>query len=189
MKKFLTVAMMFLTLGIAYADNGESMTTLHGFYIAPELDAFIPTNDDIDTTVFVGGKVGYQWNEWVALEIEPGWANSDFSGDIGDVTTIPLLFNARLTPWPGVYMVDPYLFGGVGVGFNSIDLAIPGVEIDNSFALQIGGGAEYHINESLSAFLDLRWMFNEPDVNIELNGEDSVDLSAFVIGGGVIWRF
>jgi opacity protein-like surface antigen len=194
MKKLLAVAMMLLALGSGkvFADhvhNDSSTWTLHGWYLEPELDAFIPFNDDLDATLFIGGKLGYQWNEYLSLEIDTGWANMDLAGGIGDVTTVPVLFNVRLNVFPGVYVVDYYVFAGVGIGLNDIDVNIPGVEIDNSFAGQIGGGAEYHINEFLSAFLNVRVYFNNPDVNLPVLGEEDVELNAILVGGGIVWRF
>lgn len=195
MKKLIAVAMMLLAFGSSKAvladhvHNDSSTWTLHGWYLEPEVDAFIPFNDDVDATVFLGGKLGYEWNEYLSLEIDTGWANADLAGGIGDVTTVPLLFNVRLNIFPGVYVVDYYVFGGVGIGFNDIDVNIPGVEIDNSFAGQIGGGAEYHINEYLAAFLNVRFYFNDPDVNVPVLGEEDVELNAVLIGGGVIWEF
>lgn len=193
MKKLSAVLMMVLALGMgkaALADQDATTWTLHGFYVQPGVEAFIPFNEDLDTTVFIGGKVGYQWNEWFALEINTGWAEADLTGDAGDVTTIPLLFNARVNLWPGVYMVDPYVFGGLGVAFNDIEVAgVSGVDIDNSLAGQIGAGAEYHINESLSAALELSFYFNNPDLNVPVLGEEDVELNAFLVGGNVTWRF
>lgn len=188
MKKFLALAVLFLAVGsFSMADEGCSWT-LHGFYVEPNVQAFIPFNDNLDTTVYAGGKAGYQFNEWFSAEVEAGWANPDL-GSVGDVTTVPLLFNARVDLWPGVYCVDPYIFGGIGIGFNSIDVTVPGVEIDDSLAGQVGAGAEYHFNESLSGYIDIRFYFNDPDLNKPVLGESDVELNAFLVGGGLVWRF
>ncbi len=188
MKKLLAIALLCLGVaGYAKADEG-SACVLHGFYLEPTVEAFIPFNDDLDSTVYAGGKGGYQFNEWFAAEIEAGWANPDLA-DVGDVSTVPLLFNARINLWPGVYCVDPYVFGGIGIAFNELDGVPAGVEIDDSFAGQIGAGIEYHINESLSAQLELDFYFNSPDLNVPLLDEEDVELNAFRIGGGITWRF
>ena len=197
MKKLLMVAMMLVILGVSgmsfanepVGSQDETTFTLHGMYLEPNVEAFLPFNDDLDASVFAGGKGGYQWNEWFALEVELGWANPDFTGGMGSVTTIPLLFNARVNLWPGVYMVDTYLFGGIGIAFNSIDVNVPNANIDDSLAGQIGGGAEYRFNESFSAYLDLRFYFSDPDLNVVVLGSKDVSLTSFLIGGGIVWRF
>lgn len=184
MKKLLVVALMFLAVGMgksALADEGG--LCFHGFYIEPNVQAYIPFDDNLDSTVYAGGKAGYQWNEWLALEVELGWANPSITDSSDDVTLVPLLINARINLWPGVYCVDPYVFGGVGVSFN--DTSNAGTTIDSSFAGQIGGGAEYHINEWVSIYGDLRFFFSEPDST----GLNDVSLNAFLIGGGAVIRF
>ncbi|MBI1882907.1 MAG: porin family protein [Chlamydiae bacterium] len=192
MKKFLAVALILMTLGLgkaAMADDasGECPFMLHGFYVEPNVQAFIPFNDDLSADVFAGGKAGYQFNEYFAAEVEAGWSQLDFSDDSGDVTTVPLLVNGRVNLWPGVYMVDPYLFGGIGIAFN--DISIDGVDIDDSLAGQVGGGVEYHFNENFSGYVDMRFYFNDPDVNVPVEGEEDVELNGFLVGGGVVWRF
>lgn len=170
-------------------EQESSRWTMHGFYAGVDLNAFIPFNDDLDTSLLVSGNFGYQWNEYLSVELELGWAEVDFSGIPGDVTTVPLLVNARWNIFPGVYVVDPYVFGGIGVAFNDIDVPIPGADIDNSFAGQIGGGVDYHITEVLSAYLEAAFYFNAPDVNVPVAGEEDVELNAFRIGGGIKFTF
>ena len=191
-KSWIAVALMVLVLGVgsvAKADDAGSTWTLHGWYITPDVEAFVPFNSDLSTTVFAGAHVGYQWNEWISLEVESGWANPDLSSNVGDVTTIPLLFNVRWNIFPGVYMVDPYVFGGLGIAFNDINVDDSAVQIDDSFAGQIGAGFDYQINEYLSAGLEMRFYFNDPDVNVPVLGEKDVELNSLLVGGTVRWSF
>lgn len=192
--KRIFLALLVLVTGLvttrfAQADGEEMAWTLHGLYVEPNFQAFVPFNDNLDVAPFVGGKVGYQWNQYVAVEVDAGWTNPDLDQDAGDVTVVPLLFNARVNLWPGVYMVDPYLFGGIGVSFNDIEVVGDDVDIDNSFAGQIGGGVEYHFNENVSGYLDMRFYFSDPDLSTSVLGESDVDLNSFLVGGGVVWRF
>ena len=190
-KGILAVAFMFLLMGkMSFADHEGSMWSLHNVYIEPRLEAFIPFSDDLDTSLYVGGDVGYEWNEWWEFFISIGWAESDLEGDIGDVSIVPLLFNARFNLWPGVYMVDPYIFGGLGVSLNDITVnGVPGADIDDDFAAQVGVGADYWINEQLTAGLKLTFFFCSPDVSPAILSDDDVELNALQIGGNVKWRF
>jgi opacity protein-like surface antigen len=189
-KGILAVAFMFLLIGkMSFADHegSSSMWSYHNVYIEPRLEAFIPFEDGLETTLYVGGDVGYEWNEWWAFFVSAGWAEMDIEGTNADVSTVPILFNARFNLWPGVYVVDPYIFGGIGVSLN--DTSVGGVEIDDSFAGQIGAGAEYWITEQLSASLQIRFFFTSPDVSPSLLGDDDIELNALQIGAGLKWRF
>jgi opacity protein-like surface antigen len=190
-KGILVLALMSLMIGKSYAGHeGESTWWLHNVYVEPRVEAFIPLEDGLETSVYLGGDVGYQWNEWWELFISAGWAESDIENVNGDVSVIPVLLNARFNLWPGVYAVDPYVFGGIGASFNDISVAgLPGVDIDDSFAGQIGAGADYWITEQLSISLQLRFFFSSADIEPSVAGDDDVELNALQIGGGVRWTF
>ncbi len=201
MKKGILVLLLGLVMSMANSIIADEITeetsitttsetwSLHNLYLKPTLQAMFPMNDDLDTGLYVGGRLGYEWCPMLSLEAEVGHSELDFSDDIGDVSTIPLLFNAKVTLFPGTYMVDYYLFAGIGVAFNDIDLGATEVDIDNSLAGQIGGGAEYAFNDSISAFLELRFYFTQPSVDVPVLGDDNVDLNSLLVGGGIVWRF
>lgn len=195
MKKGVLVVLAFLLLGIngfaqdIYEEEGVSRW-LHGIYLQPGVDVIIPLNDDLDTSVYLSGKIGYELNEWWSIFFETGWSELDLVEGAGDVTVVPVLFNVRFNFFPDVYIFDYYIFGGIGYSFNDISFdADPAVEVDGAFAGQIGGGAEYWITDSFSVFLNARFFFSDPDLNGVVLGRDDMDLSSFLLGGGIRWRF
>ena len=194
MKKTL-VAVLFVLMAMgmgSFASADHHVTegtlwTLHGYYIEPTIDGIIPFNDDLDAGFYGGGKIGYQFNDNLSIEIETAWSEFDIAEHGGKLTIIPLLFNLRYNIFPGRYIVDPYVFGGLGVSFNDVD--DESVELDNSFAGQIGGGVEYHINEYLSAYLNVSFLITNADAKAGFLGEEDVELNSVILGGGVVWRF
>lgn len=197
-KTIVAVLFVLMTIGISsIASAGEQtckcpMACLHGLYIEPTLEGIIPFNDDLEAGFYGGGKIGYQLNDILSVEVDTGWSEFDITEHGGSITMIPLLFNLRVNIVPRKYIVDPYVFGGIGISFNEIDgLMMPGsiTDLDDSFAGQIGGGVEYAINQNLSAYLNVRFYFTEPDAKQAVLEEPSVDLNSVLIGGGVIWRF
>lgn len=199
MKKLLAaVLFVLMAVGVSPVVSAEEQTCkcpmacLHGLYIEPTLEGIIPFNDDLDAGFYGGGKIGYQLTDLISVEVDTGWSEFDIAEHGGTITMIPLLFNLRVNLVPGKYIVDPYVFGGIGISFNEIEgVVMPGsiTDLDDSFAGQIGGGVEYAINQNLSAYLDVRFYFTEPDAKQAVLEEPSVDLNSVLIGGGIIWRF
>ena len=176
--------------GEMYEEEEGIAGWLHGVYVQPGVEVITPLNDDLDTSVYLGAKVGYELNEWWSIFVETGWAELDLSGGTGDVTVVPLLFNVRYNFFPDVYIFDYYVFGGIGYSFNDINfIPDPTVEVEDDFAGQIGGGAEYWITNSFSVYLNARFFFSDPNLNGVVLGRDDLDLSSFLLGGGIRWRF
>jgi len=176
--------------GEMYEEEEGIAGWLHGVYVQPGVEVITPLNDDLDTSVYLGAKVGYELNEWWSIFVETGWAELDLSGGTGDVTVVPLLFNVRYNFFPDVYIFDYYVFGGIGYSFNDINfIPDPTVEVEDDFAGQIGGGAEYWITNSFSVYLNARFFFSDPNLNGVVLGRDDMDLSSFLLGGGIRWRF
>ena len=184
MKKLLVVVMIFFALGMGCFANAQ--TTLDGLWIDADLNADIPLNDDLDTTLYISGSLGYDINPYLAIYAEAGWREFDFSDIDADVTSVPLLLNARYTFLPDAQW-SPYIFGGLGISLN--DISSSGVEIDDSFAAQIGGGVEYRLNDALAVYGESRIFFSDPDTSVTLLGQESLDLNSISIGGGVRFDF
>jgi opacity protein-like surface antigen len=107
-----------------------------------------------DTGQTVGGVVGYQINQYLAIEGEFGYASLSMKslklglsipglggvgakiGASGDVDTYIGMVNAIVTP-AGVGIVTPYLGGGIGVG-----------HIETSLDALTLGGARLNVNAS-----------------------------------------
>jgi opacity protein-like surface antigen len=206
----LTGLCAFLINSGAWAEDSD----FHGrFYLEPEVMAAVPTGDDTDTTVFLGGRAGRELTKWFDIEIEAGWAEFDgtFKGEkIEEDTIIPLLGNVKIHIGERERF-DPYLLLGFGVSFNDLSfdesrvLEVIGREsgidvsgahlsanVEDSFAFQIGGGLLYHMNENWSGFVEARFFHTSPDASVRasVNGNviedtlDNLDVDVFFFGAG-----
>jgi len=182
MKKLYAVFSVFFTLAMgsfahAYVEN---------LWIDADVNAEIPMNDDLDATVYISGSLGYDLNSYFSIYAEAGWREFDFSDIDADVTSVPVILNVKYTFAPDAQW-SPYVFGGLGISLNDINAS--DADIDNSFAGQAGGGAEYHVNESLAVFAEARIFLTDPDTSEPLLGHESLDLNAISVGGGVRYDF
>jgi opacity protein-like surface antigen len=130
-------------------------------------------NIGLEDGFVVGGAFGIVLNENIRTEIEVAYGNHDFAndyvgttagfvglGESGDVELVTVLanvwFNANLD-W-----VQPYIGGGLGVGFASGDLTITngaGRQWDGSdtgLAAQGGAGFRFPISENFELDLSYR---------------------------------
>jgi opacity protein-like surface antigen len=181
MKKILAVFAVFI-LGMGSFAHAH----VQSLWIDADVNAEIPMNDDLDTTLYISGSLGYDINLYVAIYIEAGWREFDFSDIDADVTSVPLLLNIRYTFAPDAQW-SPYVFGGLGMSLNDINAS--DADIDDSFAGQVGGGAEYYVNESLAVFTEVRIFLTDPDTSEPLLGHESLDLNSISVGGGVRYDF
>lgn len=167
-----------------------------GFYFSPEVGYVLPTEGEVDDTTFVGARLGYDIDSNFALELESGWMETayDISGGTQnvDIDSVPVLFNVR-------YNFDRcaeddigfYTFAGVGAVFNDLETNDLGADLDNTVALQAGAGMDVPVADNVSAFLDVRYLWNQPDISgnsaaLTAAGADSdVDLSAVMFVAGV----
>ena len=192
LKLLALAALFFCFAGQAQAQRGSvpnyDVPDAGFFYFAPEVLGFFPNSNHIKGSTFVAGRVGYQISPDLAAEIETGWVRFDMKDDLGRMNTEPLMANARYgfmgadSPW------DVFLMGGIGVAFNRLNTDVPGVSSSNTFAIQGGTGLEWRFNPSLSVVLDLRYYWNDPDIDYPGN-VGSVRTHSFGVGGGLCWSF
>jgi len=84
--------------------------------------------------------------------------------------------------------LDIFLMGGLGVAFNRLNTDVPGVSSSHTFAIQTGTGLEWRFNPNLSMVVDLRYYWNDP--NIDYPGYvGSIRTHSFGVGGGLCWSF
>lgn len=141
-----------------------------GFYFAPEVAYVLPTDGDVDDSVFAGARLGYGLGSNLALELESGWTEVGIDTDRTeslDIEMIPVMANLRYnfdrSDWGYVYT-----FGGVGASINHLEDDLGGdIEIDDSVAWQVGLGAAIPLSDSMEGFIDIRYFYNEPDLNNE----------------------
>ncbi|MBI1882748.1 MAG: outer membrane beta-barrel protein [Chlamydiae bacterium] len=219
MKKLVMMGLVMLTCSFAAAEVAE---VEKGFYVEGQASAMIPTEDGLDTGIYANGRLGYCLNHYIALEVESGYANINEDLDVVDYDLIPLLINARIHPIKGEKF-DPYLMGGLGVLFVNVNVdeeaaideasALLGVDLralntnvsvdadaDEAFAGQIGIGALYHFNDNIAAFLEVRGLFAQTNVNVkeivtsdigssETEVDTEVKFNSVIVGGGLRIKF
>jgi hypothetical protein len=189
-RKIATLALITSALLVnsdASADSGS------GIYIKPEVAYTLPVDGDVDDTVFVGAKVGFQIDDNIALELESGWMEYGFDATDAvtnlDITTIPVLANFRYGQRCSQEEMGWYSYLGAGWGFNDLEDNIAEAEADDSFLWQIGGGIEMPVSKGLDVFLDLRYLWNRADLsapnNVTRVVSDDVVLSSVLFTGGV----
>ncbi len=201
-KVFLSVAIaaaMIITPALkARAFEAEKVN--FGFYGA----AAIPSDEDLETTGYIGGRLTYEFNDNLELGVESGYHEyKDEAGGIhfGDITGIPLLAIGSLK-FP-IEATDnalvPYLTGGVGVVFwdyqESSLVSDAGLDLggDTSFSARAGIGLEYNLNDNLALFTEGSYLWSDYDVNLSLTGttvgSTSVEMNTIFVGGGVKLNF
>jgi opacity protein-like surface antigen len=162
-------------------------------YVKPEVAYVLPADGDVDDTVFLGAKVGYQLDENFALEAESGWMKYGWDATDSvknlDITTIPVLGNLRYGQRCSDEEMGWYSYLGAGWAFNDLESNSLEMRADGSFAWQIGAGIEIPVTEGLDAFLDLRYLWNRSNIDIP-NGAarvapDDAVLSSVLFTGGV----
>jgi opacity protein-like surface antigen len=185
------IATSFSAVSVSADDHANE------FYFAPEVAYVLPTDGDVDDTVFVGGRVGYNLDENLALEVESGWM--EFGWDAADVTeaqnidvtTVPVIANIRYGQRCSDEEIGWYTFAGVGWATNDLDNENNALdtEIDDSTVWQVGAGLDIPVASSLDAFLDVRYMGNVADISgpqvVTNVVEDEVDLSSVMFTGGL----
>ena len=97
MNKLFVTLVLLLTVGVAspaFAREAQDQWEISGL-----AGGVFPADDDQDATVYAGGRLTYNINEYVGLGVESGWMGfeQEESGlDYGDVRGIPLLANVAV---------------------------------------------------------------------------------------------
>ncbi len=195
MKKILWTLLIVLSLGGARLSADEAAvvsteTYYNGFYVGPGIYGAIPLNDDLDPSAYFSGILGYQWNEFIAVEFESGYVNYDFTEVDAEASIVPLLFSLRWNWLVNSEPVEPYIFAGIGVSLNDVSGDAVGTNnIEDSFAAQVGTGFEYYFNDTVSLKADVKFYLNKADWDTRFNGNSELDLYAFMFGFGINFRF
>jgi opacity protein-like surface antigen len=165
--------------------------------LGANVSAAIPTDGDVDTTVYVGGTLSYGITNWLAVGAEAGWAGFDESdsGISVDEDAIPVLGDIIFrVPMEGP--VQPYGIVGLGVIFWNIDSNVPNVDIDSdaAFAAKFGGGVDWFINQNWIANFELAYITSDADVTATstITGASvsaGVDTDYWTVGGGLKYLF
>jgi hypothetical protein len=130
----------------AYADNHDLTSNL---YLKPEVAYVLPADGDVDDTVFLGARVGYEIDDNWAAELESGWMEygwdaTDTQKNL-DITTIPVLANLRYGQRCSDQEMGWYGYSGIGWAFNDLE--------DNSAEMRADGVATSSLGKSTHAAL------------------------------------
>jgi opacity protein-like surface antigen len=109
---------------------------------------------DDDSAVSLGGGVGYQFNDYLRSDLRVDWAGDYDIGGGADMNVTTILGNLYLDVPTGT-MITPYVGGGVGYGWASVD----GGSDDSGVAWSLMAGAS--IDLSQSAAIDIGYRFRD----------------------------
>ncbi len=163
---------------------------------------------DFDDDVMYGANLTYFIHRYFSFELSVDYVETDvdlesfgIALNIGEMEQVPILLTAR-THFSTNPKINPYLGIGVGYYLNDFDLSglmlsvLPtGYELDpdDSFGFHINGGVEIFFDEHFAFNLDLKYIWNETDVQEKVPGylteEFSVDLDTFYAGVGFKYYF
>jgi outer membrane protein W len=157
--------------------NADSHDLTSNLYLKPEIAYVLPADGDVDDTVFLGARVGYEIDDNWAAELESGWM--EFGWDANDnlknldMTTVPVLANLRYGQRCSDDQMGWYGYTGLGWAYNHLESNSAEMRADGSFAWQIGAGVEYPVAAGLDVFLDVRYLWNRSNIDIP-NGASRV---------------
>jgi len=159
---------------------------------------------DFDAAAMYGGNLVYYIHRYFSLELSADYVKTDTevkgsdisSTNIGELKQVPIILNGRFH-FSTNQKISPYLSAGIGYYLNDFDLSdsSAGDEIcpDDSFGFNLGGGVQYLLNEHFAIDLDLKYIWNKTDFELNAPGdpteEISVDLDNFYVGIGLKYYF
>ncbi|HTL71571.1 MAG TPA: OmpW family outer membrane protein [Candidatus Eisenbacteria bacterium] len=205
-KKMLVVALFgLMTASAAYAAPDRTGKWDAGVSMA----AAIPTDGDLDTAFQVGGTFAYGVNEWFAIGFSGAWqqqtVDAETVGTVSiseyDITGVPLFCDLIARFPTGDQQFNPYGVLGLGTVIWSVDdaTATSGgsvltaqTDVDTDFALKLGGGVDWFINQNWIINFEAAYVFSSPSADVTVSGvtvSDDVDLDYWTVGGGVKYLF
>jgi len=157
--------------------NADSHDLTSNLYLKPEIAYVLPADGDVDDTVFLGARVGYEIDDNWAAELESGWMEYGWDANDNlknlDITTVPVLANLRYGQRCSDEEMGWYGYTGLGWAYNHLESNSAEMRADGSFAWQIGAGVEYPVAAGLDVFLDVRYLWNRSNIDIP-NGASRV---------------
>jgi opacity protein-like surface antigen len=208
-KLILTLAMLALATAAVYAAPDRTGKIDVGVNVS----GAISTDNDIQSTAYVGGNIAYGINKWVAIGFEGGRQKhgSDNVSDGGttifgpDFAAIPLfgdiivrmpIENQQVTPY-GIIGLGTVLWDVDSASFNSAGVGgTVETKVGSSIAVKVGGGFDWFINDNWVVNFESAYVFDRPDVTatasingISASAIDQVKLDYWTIGGGVKYLF
>ena len=176
----------------------------NGFYVGLALAAnrtyastpeyFVDDRDSQDETVKLIGQLGYNYNEYIAVEGRIG--GSIAYEDYADIMTYSLFLKPQYSVTEKLKIYGLLGFGLVQIdGTNGDDPAHPtvvGEEILDDTSFQWGLGLSYMINEVFSIFVDYTMLAYDADISSRLYWDDPTvytELSTDDLTVGLTYNF
>lgn len=194
---FLGLALVLTFPGLVQAEGlGEDLSgDLSGKYaISIMFKGIFPEEDEADNTILWGGAVEYYLNEYMAVEVEAGYASisDEYEGvEFGEISFVPLLANFKVRYPEG--QINPFVYAGVGVLFPNYKEAgwieNLGISVDMSpgFAFQVGAGADFWVVENIALFAKGGYLWSEVEAEASAFGvtaKTDLNVNHFFCGGG-----
>lgn len=150
-----------------------------------------------DDAVMYEVNLTYFPHEYFSLELGVDYVETDvdvngvgISGDGGEMEQVPVLLTGRFH-FSTNPKVTPYLGVGIGYYFNDFDSNrdSPDVEVDDSIGFHVNGGIEVFVADDAAINLDIKYIWNEIDVDLPGSSDEEFYLNQFVTGIGFKYYF
>lgn len=198
MKKSIVSLVSIMALsGLAYA-GGDMTKVVEPIVEIPEVEVNpfyaglglgeVSVNNDITdeeisaTTLML--QVGYQVNEYLAIEGRYSFGLGDSDYDAGNLTNVANVYDGDVSTW-GVYVKPMYpigefsLYALLGYGEVMLDNLAGGDAVEGGF--QWGVGASYAFTEEISLFADYISLYDDTGFDYRAQTSD-VDADAWTVG-------
>jgi outer membrane protein len=174
---------------VGYGDYSDDDQTFSGGKVELESDG----------AFMYGVNLTYFLHEYFSLELGVDYSETDvylnyssgMSGKAGELEQIPVLLTGRMH-FSTNHKVTPYLGVGIGYYFNDFDndSGSPNIDIDDSFGFHVNGGLEVFITDDAAINLDMKYVWEEVDVDNNFPGSDEeFKRNQFVAGVGLKYYF
>jgi outer membrane protein OmpA-like peptidoglycan-associated protein len=177
------LAVTLLTAQVATAEKlgpRFTITPFGGFTMYDGTYAY-PTLNPLTDITYMGGRLGFQYNSWLGLEVAGGYSptKEDVTAG-GNVDYSHVSGNLMFSPWVGHY-TNPYFFVGGGASrLEPQQSTSPKLDQGN---LEFGGGFNLWLNDAVGLRLEARDIMWISGNSFEVNTQN------LVLGGGLTLAF
>lgn len=214
MKKRITVIFIALVCLLAAGQIAYAAPDRVGkIDVGINVSGAIPTDAEADGGVAVGGDMAYGVNKWFAVGFSAGWQGTKLKSVTDGVVTIagtdvngvPIFGELILRLPIENQQFVPYGLVGLGTVIWSVDdttatdgihTAKVGVKANNAFAVKLGGGFDWFLNNNWILNFDAAYVFDRADVTgtvtsggLSASATEHQKLDYWTIGGGVKYLF
>ena len=199
-----TVFLLFCSdVGLAEDNQGKLGVGVRAGYVDYYNDDQTVSGGELelesDVTLMYEANLTYFVQEYFSLELGVGYTETDeylnfspgMSGKAGEMEQIPILLTARVH-FSTNHEVTPYLGAGIGYYLSDFDSnsSSPDVDVDDSFGFHVNGGLEVFITDYVAINVDIKYVWNEVNLDIKLPGlDEDYKRNQFVAGAGCKFYF